>query len=76
MEIEEMKLSKNEGTPDRIIRVLLGVVLGAALIAGVATGPLAYVGLIVAALLLVTGVTGFCPLYAVLGLRTTPASRR
>ncbi len=71
-----MKLSRNEGTPDRIIRVVLGVVLGAALVAGVVTGPLAYVGLVVAAVLLVTGLTGFCPLYAVLGLRTLPASRR
>lgn len=71
-----MKLSRNEGTPDRIIRVVLGVVLGATLVAGVVTGPLAYVGLVVAAVLLVTGLTGFCPLYAVLGLRTIPASRR
>lgn len=70
-----MKLTRNEGTPDRLIRVVLAVALGAALVAGAVAAPLAYVIAVVAALLLVTGVAGFCPLYAVLGLRTVPARR-
>ncbi len=70
-----MKLTQNEGTLDRIIRVVLGVALGAAFAAGAVAGPLGYVALIVAALLVVTGLAGFCPLYRVLGLRTIPVRR-
>ncbi len=70
-----MKLTQNEGTLDRIIRVVLGVALGAAFAAGAVAAPLSYVALIVAALLVVTGLAGFCPLYRVLGLRTIPVRR-
>ena len=68
-----MKL--NESPADRIVRIVLGVVLAALAITGVATGALAAAAWIVAGLLLVTGAVGFCPLYAVLRFSTKPASR-
>ena len=65
-----MKLTTNENTADRIIRVVLGILLiVAAAIAGIAA-PLVYVAWVVGAILLVTGAVGFCPLYAILGLST------
>lgn len=70
-----MKLSRNVGTADQVVRIVIGVLLAAALVAGIATGPLAYVAALLAAIMLVTGVVGFCPLYAILGLRTRPATR-
>jgi len=68
-----MKL--NESPADRIIRIVLGVILAALAITGVATGALAVVAWVVAAILLVTGIVGFCPLYAILRFSTKSAAR-
>jgi hypothetical protein len=68
-----MKL--NESPADRIIRIVLGVILAALAITGVATGALATVAWIVAAIALVTGVVGFCPLYAIFRVSTKAAAR-
>jgi hypothetical protein len=63
-------MTANEGTLDRAVRVVLAVV---AAIVGFAVGAASALGivlLVVAAVLLVTGLVGFCPLYRVLGLST------
>lgn len=70
-----MRLAANESTADRILRIVIGIVLVALALAGVASGALAVVAWVLAALLVVTGVVGFCPLYAVLRLSTRPTSR-
>jgi hypothetical protein len=70
-----MKLTQNVGTPDRIVRLLIGAALSAAVVAGVVTAPLAWVAGALAAIMLVTGATGFCPLYALLGIRSCPIQR-
>jgi hypothetical protein len=69
-----MKLTFNESPVDRIIRIVLGIGIGAAAIAGVVTAPIVYVAWLVAAILLVTGIVGFCPLYALLRVSTRKAS--
>lgn len=59
----------NEAGWDRAVRVVLGVVLvalGFGVVGGTAGTVLGVVGLIP----LVTGATGFCPLYAVAHFRT------
>lgn len=68
-------MKTNESTADRIIRIVVGAIVAALAITGVATGALALVAWIVAAILLVTGVVGICPLYAILRVSTRPASR-
>jgi hypothetical protein len=70
-----MKLQTNESTPDRIIRVVLGVALLALAFAGVVSGPVAILASAVGAIALVTGIVGFCPLYAILRVSTRPATR-
>ena len=70
-----MKLQTNESTPDRIIRVVLGVALLALAFAGIVSGAVAILAWVVGAILLVTGVVGFCPLYAILRVSTKPATR-
>ncbi len=59
----------NESTADRIIRVILGIVLLALAIWAI-TGFWAWVVGIVGAVLLVTGLTGFCLIYKIFGTRT------
>lgn len=62
-------LTKNEGAPDRVIRVILGV----GLLSLVFVGPQSLWGL-VGLVPLATGLAGSCPLYTVFGLSTCPTS--
>jgi hypothetical protein len=55
----------NEGTVDRVVRVLIGVALLSTTMVGPQT-PWGYVGLVP----LATGLLGFCPLYRLVGLST------
>jgi len=70
-----MKLTTNESPIDRIIRIVLGIGLAGLALAGGVTAPLVYVVWLVAAVLVVTGIVGFCPLYAVLRVSTRRAAR-
>lgn len=58
----------NEGTVDRVIRVIVALVAG--FLALSASGAAATILWIVAAILLITGVVGFCPLYRLFGINT------
>ena len=60
--------SVNEGSLDRIIRVVLGIVL----LAIVFVGPKTLWGL-VGLVPLVTGLGGMCPIYRILGISTSAA---
>jgi hypothetical protein len=72
---EVMKLTKNIGHADRIVRLLIAVALGAAVVGGVVAAPLTYVAIVLAAMMVVTAVVEFCPLYALFGLRSRTATR-
>jgi len=69
-------MQRNEGTVDRVVRALAGVV--ALIIAGlVGIGSIGGVLLaVVGAVLVVTGAVGFCPLYRVLGVSTRPVDEQ
>lgn len=56
---------KNEGSIDRALRVVFGLVVLSLVFVGPQTAW-GWIGLVP----LVTGVAGFCPLYAVLGINT------
>ena len=70
-----MKFEINESPVDRIIRIVAGIALAAVAIGGAVTAPLLYVVWLVAAILLVTGIVGFCPLYALLRVSTKSKAR-
>lgn len=63
----------NESGIDRIIRVVFGIVLIALNLGGVVTGAWGWAVLIVGGIALLTGITGFCPMYALLRIRTKKA---
>ena len=71
----QIKLEINEAPVDRAVRVVLGIVLAAVAIGGAVSAPLLYVVWLVAAILLVTGIVGFCPLYALLRVSTKSKAR-
>ncbi|PID42551.1 MAG: hypothetical protein CSB48_10085 [Proteobacteria bacterium] len=64
-------MMKNEGTIDRVIRVVVGLILLSLVFVGPMT-PWGWIGLVP----LATGLIGFCPLYKLIGLNTCPISSR
>lgn len=67
-----MNLFKNNvGKTDRIIRIVLGVLLIANVFYALQS-PIGWIGVI----LLVTGISGICPLYSLLGLNTKSAGEK
>jgi len=69
-----MKFQVNEGPIDRLIRILVGVGLFTIAATDLATPPVLYGVLLVGTIGLVTGITGFCPTYVLLGISTLPKS--
>jgi len=63
-------MHKNEGVADRVIRIVLAVVLSALVLGKQVSGTAAIVVGIAAVVLLLTGLIGWCGLYAVLGINT------
>lgn len=58
-------MTRNEGSIDRTLRIVLGLALIAMVFIGPQT-PWGWVGLV----LLLTGLVGFCPLYRLVGINT------
>ena len=63
-------MKKNVGLVDTVVRVILALVIGVLYLTGMAHGTMAIVLGVLAVISLVTGVTGFCPLYVPLGIST------
>jgi hypothetical protein len=66
-------MKTNESWTDRIIRIILGLALGALVLLKIVTGVAAIVVGVVAAIIFLTGVVGFCAIYALFGLSTHKA---
>lgn len=64
-------LQKNEHNTDRLVRALIGVVLTAVGLL-VTTGIASIVLYVLAAIMFVTALLGFCPIYKIFGLSTCP----
>lgn len=63
----------NQANWERVVRVILGVVLLYAGIGGLVTGTWGIVAEVVGAIALLTGATGWCPIYALLKTGTNKA---
>ncbi|MBE3563892.1 MAG: DUF2892 domain-containing protein [Hydrogenibacillus schlegelii] len=62
-------MKSNMGPVDRVIRVIIGIVLLLLVFVGPKT-PWGWIGLVP----LLTGLIGFCPLYAIFGISTRQSS--
>ena len=61
--------ARNEGTVDRVLRVVVGLVLLYFAFSG--RGAWGYIGIVP----LMTGLAGSCPVYSLLGMSTCPVKR-
>lgn len=66
-------MNRNVGKFDRIARLISVAILAVLVFTGVLDGALAIVALVVAVVLFVTALVGFCPAYRLLGLSTCGA---
>lgn len=63
-------MKKNLGSADKIVRYLIALVAVILFFAGTFTGWLSYAILGVGAIMLLTALLNFCPLYAIFGIKT------
>jgi hypothetical protein len=67
-------MTKNMGTIDRVIRFIFAAAVAVLYFTGVISGTLAIILGILAVVLLLTSIVGFCPLYAPFKLSTVKKS--
>jgi hypothetical protein len=66
-------MKTNESSLDRIIRVIAGIILFGLYFTGTVTGTVGIILIVLGAIALITGLVGFCPLYALLKINTKKA---
>ena len=65
-------MKKNMGITDRIIRILLAAGFAYLYFAGVVTGTIGLILVILGGVFVLTSLIGFCPLYTIFRLNTRP----
>jgi len=65
-------MKKNMGNIDRGIRIVVAIILAILFFTGKIEGTLGYVAITVAAVMTLTSVISFCPIYAIFGIKTCP----
>lgn len=68
-------MTKNVGTVDRAVRVLIGIAALATFFLGVFEGTLGTVALVAGIAMLGTAAIGWCGAYSLFGIKTCPVDR-
>ncbi|MBC7569563.1 MAG: DUF2892 domain-containing protein [Spirosoma sp.] len=68
-------MKTNMSGTDRIIRIIVALVAIVLYFTGILSGVVGIIALVVAGIFLLTGFVSFCPLYALLGIKTTPTKQ-
>jgi len=63
-------MKQNVGLTDRIIRVMIAIILGSVFYMDFVSGTAAIIVVVLAVINLVTGIIGWCAIYAALGIST------
>ncbi|SIN68027.1 YgaP family membrane protein [Algoriphagus halophilus] len=63
-------MKKNMGTIDRAIRLVVAAVLVLLYFSGIVSGTLGIISLVVALIFAITSLVSYCPLYAIVGIKT------
>ncbi len=68
-------MKTNMSGTDRVIRIAVALVAIVLYFTGILSGIVGSIALVVAGIFLLTGFVSFCPLYALLGIKTTPTKQ-
>ena len=68
-------MNVNVGKVDRVIRLLMAITAVVLFYAGITSGVVGIVLIVVGAILGFTSLISFCPIYALLGINTCPTKR-
>lgn len=63
-------MKKNMGSYDKLIRLIVAIILIVLYYKGILQGTTGIIALVVALVLTVTSLIGFCPLYTLFGMKT------
>ncbi|WP_306642398.1 YgaP family membrane protein [Sanyastnella coralliicola] len=63
-------MKENVGSIDRIVRVLIAILASMMYFSGLVSGILGYIVLAVGGIMLLTSITGVCPIYKMFGMST------
>ncbi len=69
-------MKKNVGLLDRIIRFIVAIILGYLYFAGIVTGTVGIIVLIIGLIMLFTALVGYCALYAPFGINTCSKNKQ
>jgi len=64
-------MKNNIGSSDKLVRLFIAIILIALYYTGVLKDTLGIVALVVALIMTITSLIGFCPLYTILGIKTS-----
>ncbi len=64
------------GNADRVIRVVIAAIIVGLYLSGTITGTIGIIGLVVAAVFVLTSFVSFCPLYTLIGVSTCPRTAK
>jgi hypothetical protein len=68
-------MTKNMGSTDKLIRLVVAVILAVLFFTNVITGTLGIIALVIAVVFALTSTISFCPLYTILGISTCPVKK-
>lgn len=63
-------MTKNMGSADRIIRIIIAAIVGILYFTGTISGTIGIVLLVLSGVFVLTSMISFCPLYAPFGIKT------
>lgn len=69
-------MKKNIGTTDTVIRVIIAILIAVFYLSGMISGTAAIILGIIALILLVTGLAGWCGLYTIFGINTCSCKKK
>lgn len=69
-------MKKNMGQGDRFLRIIIAVIIAILYFAGVISGTLGLILLILAGIFILTSFISFCPLYAPFGISTCKVKKK
>ena len=68
-------MKKNMGSADRLIRTIIALIIVVLFLMNYLPGTLGIVLMVIAAILVLTSLVSFCPLYAIFGFSTAPKKK-